>query len=110
MARRSFVLAAALCAGVGCGPIEYVSEVHHASDAVDTARAAHADQSAPYWWTRATQYLQKAREVAAYADFQGANRFSRLATEAAEKATAEAQATPAPTPAPTTPAPVKGAP
>src|SRR5581483_12370137 len=104
---------------VGCGPIEYVSEVHHASDAVDTARAAHAEQNAPYWWTRATQYLQKAREVAAYADFQGANRFSRLATEAAEKATAEAQATPAPAPAATqapapapapTQAPAKGAP
>ena len=112
MARRSFVLAAAASSALamGCGPIEYASEVHHASDAVDTARAAHAEQNAPYWWTRATQYLQKAREVAAYADFQGANRFSRLATEAADKATAEAQAkpvTPAPAPAP---APAKGAP
>lgn len=105
MARRSFALAAVVSAAVGCGPIEYVSEVHHASDAVDTARAAHADQSAPYWWTRATEYLAKAREVAAYADFQGANRFSRLATEAAEKATAEAQAAPAPAAAP-----AKGAP
>jgi len=83
-----------VCAGVlaGCGPIVYVSEVtFHASDAVDAARAAHADKYAPYWWTRATQYLAKAREVAAYADFQGANRFGRLATEAANKATEEAQ-------------------
>jgi Domain of unknown function (DUF4398) len=85
---------AVVCAGVlaGCGPIVYVSEVtFHASDAVDAARAAHADKYAPYWWTRATQYLAKAREVAAYADFQGANRFGRLATEAANKATEEAQ-------------------
>ena len=75
----------------GCGPIVYVGEVtHHASDAVDAARAAHADKYAPYWWTRATQYLAKAREIAAYADFQGANRFGRLATEAANKATEEA--------------------
>jgi len=83
-----------LCAGglAGCGPIVYVSEVtFHASDAVDAARAAHADKYAPYWWTRATQYLAKAREIAAYADFQGANRFGRLATEAANKATEEAQ-------------------
>ena len=83
-----------VCAGVlaGCGPIVYVSEVtFHASDAVDAARAAHADKYAPYWWTRATQYLAKAREIAAYADFQGANRFGRLATEAANKATEEAQ-------------------
>ena len=75
----------------GCGPIVYVSEVtHHASDAVDAAKAAHADKYAPYWWTRATQYLAKAREIAAYADFQGANRFGRLATEAANKAKEEA--------------------
>ncbi len=75
----------------GCGPIVYVGEVsRHASDAVDTARAAHADKYAPYWWTRATQYLEKAREVAAHADFQGANRFGRLAAEAADKATEEA--------------------
>ena len=83
------VLAGALA---GCGPIVYGSEVaYHASDAVDAARAAHADQYAPYWWTRATQYLAKAREIAAYADFQGANRFGRLATEAATRALEEAQ-------------------
>jgi hypothetical protein len=77
----------------GCGPIVYVSEVtYHASDAVDAAKAAHADKYAPYWWTRATQYLAKAREIAAYADFQGANRFGRLATEAANKAKEEAEA------------------
>lgn len=76
----------------GCGPIVYVSEVtRHASSAVDEARAAHADKYAPYWWTRATQYLEKAREIAAYADFQGANRFGRLATQAANKATEQAQ-------------------
>jgi hypothetical protein len=75
----------------GCGPIVYVSEVsRHASDSVDAARAAHADKYAPYWWTRATQYLEKAREVAAHSDFQGANRFGRLAAEAADKATEEA--------------------
>jgi hypothetical protein len=74
-----------------CGPIVYVNEVsRHASDSVDAARAAHADKLAPYWWTRATQYLEKAREIAAHADFQGANRFGQLAAEAADKATAEA--------------------
>ena len=75
----------------GCGPIVYVAEVsRHASASVDAARAAHAEQYAPYWWTRATEYLEQAREVAAHADFQGANRFGRLAAEAADKATEEA--------------------
>ena len=76
----------------GCGPIVYVGEVtRNASDAVAAARAAHADTYAPYWWTRATEYLHKAREVAAHADFQGANRFGKLATEAANRATEEAR-------------------
>lgn len=85
------ILVAVLGLGAGCGPIVYVGEVRHASEALDTARAAHAEKYAPYWWTRATEYLHKAREIAAHADFQGANRFGRLAVEAADKATEEAR-------------------
>ncbi len=85
---RSVVLALAL---VGCGPIIYVNEVtRRASSAVDEARAAQADKYAPYHWTRATEYLRKARELAAHADMQAANRYGRLATEAAELALEEA--------------------
>ena len=78
-------------AGIGCGPVAYVNQVTlHADDAVEAARQAHADKYSPYYWTRATQYLHMAREVAAHADYQGANRFGRLATEAAIKAKEEA--------------------
>jgi len=74
-----------------CGPVLYVSDVtRKATDAVEAARAVHADKYAPYWWTRATQYLHKAHEVAAHADFQAANRFGRIATESATKAAEEA--------------------
>lgn len=90
-ASRLIPIAVAIAAA-GCGPIVYVSQTREASDAIDTAREANAEKYAPYWWTRAVQYLEKAREIAAYADFQGANRFSQLATEAATKATEEAQA------------------
>ena len=76
---------------VGCGPIVYVNEVtRRAATKVDEARAAEADKYAPYYWTRANEYYEKAREVAAYADFQAANRYGRLASEAAEKAIEEA--------------------
>ncbi|MBZ5728688.1 MAG: DUF4398 domain-containing protein, partial [Acidobacteriia bacterium] len=89
---RALSLVAVLgLAAAGCGPVRYVSDVGRAAAAVEDARAAQAEKYAPYWWTRATEYLHKAREVAAYADFQGANRFGRLATEAANKATEEAQ-------------------
>jgi hypothetical protein len=78
-----------------CGPVAYVSQVTlKADDAVEAARAVEADKYSPYWWTRATQYLHMAREVAAHADYPGANHFGRLSAEAAEKATAEAEAAP----------------
>jgi hypothetical protein len=85
------VIVVLFAAMTACGPIVYVNEVtRRASDAVETARQAQADKYAPYWWTRATQYLHQARVKAARADFQGANRFGRLASEAADKAAEEA--------------------
>jgi hypothetical protein len=48
-----------------------------------------ADKYSPYYWTRATEYLRKARELAAHSDMQEANRYGRLATEAAELALEE---------------------
>lgn len=88
---RRWVLALAVMAG--CGPIAYVNQVtRDASTKVDRARELGADKYSPYWWTRATTYLRMAREVAAHADFQGANRFGRLSAEAADKAAEEAEA------------------
>jgi hypothetical protein len=87
MRRLAFVMLLA-----SCGPVAYVGQVTlKADDAVDAARVSEAEKYSPYWWTRATQYLHMARDVAAHADYQGANHFGRLATEAAEKAKAEAE-------------------
>ena len=89
MRRMRWVIGLALL--VSCGPIVYVGEVtSRASTAVEHARDAQADTLAPYWWTRAVEYLHEARELAAHADFQGANKFGRLAAEAADKAVEEA--------------------
>lgn len=86
---RALVLVAMLAA---CGPVAYIGQVTlRADDAVEAARAAEADKYSPYWWTRATQYLHMAREVAGHADYQGANHFGRLAEEAANKAREEAE-------------------
>jgi hypothetical protein len=90
--RRVRGLAIVLLAAA-CGPVAYVGQVTlRADDEVTQARAAGAEKYSPYYWTRATEYLVMAREVAAHADFQGANKFGRLAEEAAIKAKAEALA------------------
>jgi hypothetical protein len=82
----------ALSALAACGPIAYVNEVtRRADDQIEAARRAEADKHAPYWWTRAIEYRHKARENAARADFQGANRFGKLASEAAEQAIVDAK-------------------
>jgi hypothetical protein len=87
---RVAVLVIALA--TACGPIAYVHQVTMtADDAVEQARAAQAEKWSPYYWTRAITYLHMAREVAAHADYQGANRFGRLATEAAIKAKEEGE-------------------
>lgn len=76
-----------------CGPIAYVNQVTRSADtAVEAARAVEAEKYAPYWWTRANEYLHEARERAARADFQGANRFGKLATDAAQQAVIDAEA------------------
>ena len=89
--RALFLVAVLGLAAAACGPVRYVSDVGRAAAALEDARAARADRYAPYWWTRATEYLHKAREVAAYADYQGASRFGRIATEAATRAAADAR-------------------
>lgn len=89
--RRLGLAIACALATAACGPIAYVSgTTYGATGAVDAARAANAAKWSPYWWTRATEYLHKAREEAAYSNFQAANHFGRLSREAADKAREEA--------------------
>jgi hypothetical protein len=71
----------------GCGPIEYVNQVtRKASSEVSAARAVGAERWAPYHFTLAVEYLDKAREEASRADYQAANRFGRKSHEAAARA------------------------
>jgi hypothetical protein len=91
-AMRPWVIALALVYAGACGPIAYIKQVPYgAADKVDRARALQAEKYSPYWWTRAVVYLHMAREVAAHADYQGANHFGRLSSEAADKAAEEAE-------------------
>ncbi len=73
--------------GNGCGPVEYINQVSRkASSEVEAAKSVKADKYSPYWYTLAVEYLNKAREEAAHADYQAANRFGKRSAEAAAKA------------------------
>lgn len=81
----------ALVSTTACGPVLYVNQVtRKASTQVAAARSAEADKYSPYWYTLAVEYLHKAREEVAHADFQAANRFGRKSEAAARKARKEA--------------------
>lgn len=56
-----------------------------ASSELDGAEAAEAPKFAPYEYTAAQQYLQKAREEQGYADFGAAIEYAFKAQELAEK-------------------------
>lgn len=87
---RRWVLALGLL--TACGPVAYINQVpRDAAKKVELARQLNAAKFSPYWWTRATEYLRMAREVAGHADFQGANKFGRLSSEAADNAAREAE-------------------
>lgn len=80
-------------AAPGCGPIEYVHQVtYEASAEVAAARAAEAEKRAPYYFTRAVEYLEQAKIEAAEADYQAATRFGAKAEEAAREARKQARA------------------
>ena len=82
--RRWLIVLALL---VGCGPVQYVSQVtRRAAAEVAAAKSAGADRYAPYEYTAAIEYLHKAREEAGYADYQAAIRFGNKAEEHAKKA------------------------
>ncbi len=84
----------------GCGPIQYLNQVNdRAAVAVLAAKNARAAEYAPYEYTAATEYLNKAREEGDHAEYQIAIEYGRraeaLATRAlaiAEKSTAAAAA------------------
>lgn len=77
------LLMAALSA---CGPARYIPAIRSAEVAVATATKAKGQTLAPYWFTRATAYLAKAKEEAAAADYGRALTYAETAKIAADRA------------------------
>jgi len=94
---RSFSVFAlfALCCAVtlgGCGPVSYLGAVRReASRAVAEAGAAGAAERAPYEWTAALIFLDRARDLAGHSRWQESLACGRRATDFARAASKRAQ-------------------
>ncbi len=70
----------------GCGPIQSTAALIDADVAIESARAAGAPQTSPYEFNTAQLYLQKAREVSGYAQYEAATKFAVKAKDLATAA------------------------
>lgn len=81
------LVAVALVAALGCGPVEYIGQVgNRAANALALAQRRGAERYAPYEYTAAAELLRKAREEGSYASYQLAIEYGRRAQTLAEKA------------------------
>ncbi len=109
--RLSVAAATAALLLLGCGPFGYLKKVaKDATRAVADAKAAGAEQYAPYEYWGAVTYLEQAKILMAYSEYERSFdygvRAKQLAEEAKKKADRrEAGETSETAPAATTPAP-----
>jgi len=91
MILRLSLLVAAAALAAACGPVQSVTVIWEASSAIEGARAAEAQKLAPYEYTSAELYLDKALEEQSYADFEPAIVYGTQAVQMARKAKELAQ-------------------
>ena len=85
------VLAAALLA-VGCGPFGYLKKVAKESNkAVADAKAVGAEQYAPYEYWGAVSYLEQAKVMMAYSEYERSFDYGERAKDLAEEAKKKTQ-------------------
>jgi hypothetical protein len=85
--KRLLCVAVVLAAVSACGPIDYINTVTiKASRAVAEARTANAEKLSPYEWWSAVEYLQMAREKAAYAEYQISINYGETSEKMAKEA------------------------
>lgn len=70
----------------GCGSVSAASSLSDAQELLDEAQSREAEKFAPYEYTRAATYLQKAKECNGMGQFEAAGDFAGESQKAAEKA------------------------
>lgn len=90
VAAFSLVAASLVCAG--CGPFGYLKKVAtDATRAVADAEAAGAEEYAPYEYWGAVAYLEQAKVLMGYSEYERSFDFGQRATQLANEAKVKAQ-------------------
>jgi len=85
--RCLWALALGLVVPLGCGPVEYLTQVSsRAASALARAQREGAEQKAPYEYAKAVEYYHKAREDAAHSYYQTAIDWGRRSEDCSRKA------------------------
>lgn len=91
--RQIQALALGFLLPLGCGPFVYVKDISpRAAAALKQAEADRAPQLAPYEYTKASLYYDKAREEAGHAYHQNAVDWGRRSLDCSTRASALARA------------------
>ncbi len=93
MRRRLPAFLVLLGALSACGPVQSTAFLLDADVALEAARTADAEKYAPYEFTAARLYLQKAREEVGYSDYDVAVDFAKKASKFANEAKKRSLAT-----------------
>jgi hypothetical protein len=89
--RQSWALALGFLLFSGCGPVVYLKDSTRTAAALNQAKADGADKQAPYEYTKADLYYEKAREDAGRAHFQDAIDWGRRSQDCSRRASALAR-------------------
>jgi predicted Zn-dependent protease len=82
-----WVLALGIAATTGCGSAQGLGQAtSRATQALAQAQKAGVEQDAPYEYTKAAEYLQRAREDAEHSNPEGAAEWARRSEDCSRKA------------------------
>ncbi len=83
------MLVAVAGALAGCGPVRSTANILDAEVQIQAARTAGAEKKAPYEWTAANLYIEKAREEVGYSDYQAGVNFAVKASKLRRRGASE---------------------
>jgi len=83
---RVLVGAALALSALGCGAVSTQQSLGDAQKQIDEAKKLEGEEFAPYEYTRATSYFQKAKKLTGEGMYEQSAEYAKLAQLAAEKA------------------------